>query len=100
MTKLSGYGSYFVRRINAETEVVQPGGIGIVCGLGMRRPQDITKMAVEILNVRVTSQSEPGLAEAQSLQQDPVVENLRAIKIGDCDIDMVNSNNFCHGTAL
>jgi len=98
-TKLSGYGSNFGRRINAEAEVVQPRGIGVVCGLGTRRPKDITKMAVEILNVRIAAQSELVLAKAQSLQQDPIVENLRALKKGDCDIDMVDSNNFGHGMA-
>ena len=78
-TKLSGYGSNSVRRINAEAQVVQPRGIAVVCGLGTRRPKDITKMAVEILNVRIAAQRELVFAESQSLQQDVVVENLRAI---------------------
>ena len=57
-------------------------------------------MAVEILNVWIAAQRELVLAKAQSFQQDPVIENLRALKIGDCDIDMVNSNNFGYGMAL
>ncbi len=66
-TKLSGYGSNPVRRLNAEAEVVQSRGIRIVCSFGARRPQDITKMAVEILNVRIAAQSELVFAEAQRL---------------------------------
>ena len=67
---------------------------------GTRRAKDITKVAVEVLNVRIAAQSEFIFAKAQSLQHDAVVENLRALKIGDCDIDMVDSNNFGHGMAL
>lgn len=55
-------------------------------------------MAVEILNVRIAVQSELVLAKAQSLEQNAVVESLRAFEIGDCDIDVVDSNNFGHGT--
>ncbi len=68
--------------------------------LGTRRAKNITKVAVEVLNVRIVAQSEFVFAKAQSLQHDAVVENLRAHKIGDCNIDMVDSNNFGHGLAL
>ena len=54
-------------------------------------------MAVEVLDVRIAAQSEFVFSEAQSLQQDAVVESLRALKIGHCDVDMVDSNNFGHG---
>lgn len=67
---------------------------------GTRRAKDITKVAVEVLNVRIAAQSEFILAKAQSLQHDAVVENLRALKVGDCDIDMVDSSDFGHGMAL
>ena len=80
--------------------MVQPRSIGVVCSLGTRRAKDITKVAVEVLNVRIAAQSELILAETQSLKHDAVVEILRALKIGDCDIDMVDSNNFGHGMAL
>jgi hypothetical protein len=80
--------------------VVQPRGIGVACGFGMRRSKDITKMTVEILNVWFTAQSEFVLAEAQSPQQDTVIENLRTPKIGYCDKDVVDSNNFGHGMAM
>ena len=67
---------------------------------GTRRAKDITKVAVEVLNVRIAAQSELILAETQGLKHDAVVENLRAHKIGDCDVDMVDPNNFSHGLAL
>jgi hypothetical protein len=66
-TKLSCDDSDFVRRINAEAEVVQPRRVGVVCGFVTRWPKDITKMAVEILNVRIAAQSELVFAETQRL---------------------------------
>ena len=57
-------------------------------------------MAVKVLNVRIAAQREFVLAKAQNPQQDPVVENLRAFKIGNRDIDMVDSNNFGQSMAL
>jgi hypothetical protein len=57
-------------------------------------------VAVEVLNVRITAETELVLAKAQGLQENTVVEELRTLKIRDRDIDMVDSNYFGHGMAL
>ena len=56
-------------------------------------------MAIEVLNVRITAETEFVFTKAQSPQENTVVEELRTLKIRDRDIDMVDSNYFDHGMA-
>jgi len=62
----------------------------------MRRTQYVSEMPVEILHMRIVAQSKFVLPESQCLQQDFVIENFRAIKIGDGDVDVVDSGDFGH----
>ena len=54
-------------------------------------------MAVEILHVRIAIQSELVFAKLQRIQQDLVIKDFRAVKIGDGDVDMIDSGDFWHG---
>ena len=64
------------------------------------RTKNITKMTIEILDVRIATQGEFILSEAKRLKQDVIVEKLGALKIRHCDVDMVDSNYFGHGVAI
>jgi len=80
--------------------MVKPWSVGVV-PLGMaRRAKNITKMTVEVLNVRIATQDKAVLSKAESLKQDLIVERLGTPKIRYCDVDMVDSGNFSHGSAI
>ena len=53
-------------------------------------------MAVEILHMRIAIQRELVLAEFQCLQQNLVIEDFRPGKVGDGDVEVVDSGDFGH----
>jgi hypothetical protein len=68
-----------------------------MCGLRARWAKHIAKVAIEVLNMRLTAQLEFVLAKTQCVQQYPVIEYFRARQIGNCDVDVVDSSHFGHG---
>lgn len=79
---------------------MKPWSIGVVPVGIARRAENIAEVAIEVLDVRITTQGEFILSEGKCLNQDTIVERLRALKIRHCDVDMVDSDDFSHGVEM
>lgn len=69
-------------RLYAKADVMQPGRIGVERGAVNRRPQDISKVSIVVLNMRIAAQGESILAESQEIDKQLVIESLRRCEIG------------------
>ena len=58
-----------------------------------RGPQNKAKMPVEVVEMWIAVVKERVLVEAEDRHRD-VVEFLRPTKIGDCDVDMIDTDDF------
>ncbi len=98
-TKLIGNRGNICARLNTKAEVVQARSIGVMPAGIARRAQNVTEMAVEVLDVRITTQGKTVLSEAERLKQEAIVERFRTLKIRYRDVDVVDAGNFSHGSA-
>lgn len=76
--------------------MVEPRGIRIVRAVIAGRTEDETKVAIEVLHVRLAIEDELVLAERQGISEDEIVEELRTSAIRDRDVDVVDSDDFRH----
>ena len=74
--------------------------VGVVSAGITPRSENITKMTIEALDVRIATQDEIILSKIKRLKQGVIVENLRALKIRQRNLNTINSNNFAHGVMI
>ncbi len=61
-----------------------------------RRTQDNAKVPVEILDMRIAGNREVILSKAQHVDQRRIVKSFRSAKVGDREVDVIDSQNFGH----
>lgn len=88
--------AHFLLGCHAQAEMVQARPIRIMPLQRASRAQDITEMAIIILNMPLTIQLKAVFTKCQHLHQD-IVESFRLLKVGYRQVYVVDSNYFRHG---
>src|SRR5262249_61695374 len=80
---------------HAQAEVMHAGGIRIVIGCaGASRSQREAELTIEVVDVRIAGNPRAHLAVAEYLQHDPIVERLGALQAPNCEIQVVDADDF------
>lgn len=76
--QLAGDSDHIFYRFDTKAEVMQPRRVWIVRIAIASRADGKAKVAVEILDVGVSTEGEPALAKAKRISENEIVEDLRA----------------------
>ena len=74
---------------------MQSRSIGIMTGLGARRTKHEAEMAIEVMDVRLIADQKWPFAKAKCIHH-RVVEGFRAFNVGNCEVDVINADDFWH----